>query len=131
MVHINHPAEITPAFIKAVKLARKFGILLFSQSVLLKNVNNDVKVLRELFTNLLDLGVTPYYLHHPDMVSGTGHFRITVSEGKKLMKKLQGTISGLAMPKYMIEIPASKGKVPIDLGFGNNETSEYHTDSTD
>jgi lysine 2,3-aminomutase len=116
VLHINHPAEITPEFLLAVKQARRAGILLFSQSVLLKGVNNDEKTLKELFTNLLDNGVTPYYLHQADKVYGTYHLRVPIEEGIEIMKQLQGSTSGLALPKYVIEIPQGPGKIPVDLG---------------
>ncbi|MFZ2189489.1 MAG: KamA family radical SAM protein [Candidatus Magasanikiibacteriota bacterium] len=119
VLHINHPTEITPEFLKAVKQARQAGILLFSQSVLLKGVNDDVKTLKELFNTLLNIGVTPYYLHQTDKVYGTSHLRVELKDGIKLMRQLQGNISGLAIPKYMIEIPKGLGKVPIDLGLFN------------
>jgi len=119
VLHLNHPAEITPEFLKAVKQARQAGILLFSQSVLLKGVNDDVKILRGLFNILLNVGVIPYYLHQTDKVYGTSHLRVKLKDGIQLMKQLQGNISGLALPKYMIEIPKGLGKVPIDLGLFN------------
>lgn len=116
VVHINHTQEITSGFLKVVKMARQAGINLFSQSVLLRGVNDKAAVLRELFTNLLDAVVKPYYLHQTDMVPGTKHFRVPLKQGIKIMKELQNTISGLALPKFMIEIPDGEGKVPIDLG---------------
>ena len=119
VLHINHPAEITPEFLIAVKQARRAGILLFSQSVLLKGVNDNVETLKELFTTLLDIGVTPYYLHQADKVYGTRHLRVPLEKGIKLMRQLQGSTSGLALPKYVIEIPEGPGKVPVDLGLFN------------
>jgi len=87
VLHINHPTEITPEFLTAVKQARREGILLFSQSVLLKGINDDAETLNKLFTNLLDIGVTPYYLHQADKVYGTHHLRVPLEEGVKLMKQ--------------------------------------------
>lgn len=117
VLHINHPEEITPEFLLAVNQARQLGILLFSQSVLLRGINDEVEILKDLFSKLLDMGVKPYYLHQTDKVPGTSHLRVSLEEGKKIMKQLQGQLSGLAIPKYMIEIPDGPGKVPIDLGF--------------
>lgn len=122
VLHLNHPSEITPNFLSAVKRARKFSLPLFSQSVLLKNINDSVKVLKELFTSLLNIGVKPYYLHQTDMVPGTSHFRTKQSEGVKLMRELQQSVSGLALPRFMVEIPKGKGKVPIDLEFIKQKT---------
>jgi len=57
--------------------------------------------------------VKPYYLHHPDLVRGTGHFRVSIERGQALMKALRGRLSGLAQPTYVLDVPGGHGKVPI------------------
>ncbi|MFA6064359.1 MAG: KamA family radical SAM protein [archaeon] len=108
----NHPNEITPESKRAIKLLTDAGFVLYNQAVLLKGVNNKVKTLEELFKTLLTLKIRPYYLYHCMPTLGTKHLRTTVKEGIELMKQLQGRISGLAIPQYII---ASKegGKIPI------------------
>lgn len=111
--HANHPRELTDK-VKAV--AQKFvkaGIPLLSQSTLLKGVNNDAKVLEQLFRAFTAMKVKPYYLHHPDLAPGTGHFRLTIKEGQELTAQLQGKMSGIAQPHYMLDIPGGFGKVPV------------------
>ncbi len=111
--HANHPRELTDK-VKAV--AQKFvkaGIPLLSQSTLLKGVNNDAKVLEKLFRAFTAMKVKPYYLHHPDLAPGTGHFRLTIREGQELTAQLQGKMSGIAQPHYMLDIPGGFGKVPV------------------
>ena len=61
--------------------------------------------------------VKPYYLHHPDLVRGTGHFRVSVERGQALMKALRGRLSGLAQPTYVLDVPGGHGKVPIGPGY--------------
>ncbi|MCX6780270.1 MAG: lysine 2,3-aminomutase, partial [Candidatus Magasanikbacteria bacterium] len=95
----------------------KAGIILITQTVLLRGINDDAKILKELFLNLVDLGVKPYYLHQGDLVVGTSHLRTTMDDGIKIMKELRGHISGLAMPQYILDIPGGHGKVPIDLNY--------------
>jgi lysine 2,3-aminomutase len=108
----NHPNEISEESKKACKLLSDAGFILYNQSVLLKGVNDDDKILEELFKKLLCIKVRPYYLYHCMPVLGTKHLRTTVKKGAELMQKLQGRISGLAIPQYII---ASKegGKIPI------------------
>lgn len=111
--HANHPRELTDK-VKAV--AQKFvkaGIPLLSQSTLLKGVNNDAKLLEQLFRAFTAMKVKPYYLHHPDLAPGTGHFRLTIKEGQELTAQLQGKMSGIAQPHYMLDIPGGFGKVPV------------------
>ncbi|MDF3024083.1 MAG: lysine 2,3-aminomutase [Alphaproteobacteria bacterium] len=111
--HANHPRELTDK-VKAV--AQKFikaGIPLLSQSTLLKGVNNDAAVLEQLFRAFTAMKVKPYYLHHPDLAPGTGHFRLSIKEGQELTAQLQGKMSGIAQPHYMLDIPGGHGKVPV------------------
>ena len=108
----NHPNEITKESKKACKLLSDAGFMLYNQSVLLKDVNDDDKVLEELFKKLLCMKVRPYYLYHCMPVLGTKHLRTTVRKGVELMQKLQGRISGLAIPQYIIATKEG-GKIPV------------------
>ena len=111
--HFNHPKELTSQAIHALSILADAGIPLGNQTVLLKGINNDPDILRELFTSLLKARVKPYYLYQCDLAKGISHFRTTVDEGLDIMSKLQGTISGMAIPKYVIDAPGGGGKIPI------------------
>lgn len=113
ITHFNHPSEITDISRNASKKLLKRGIFLGCQTVLLQGVNNHAKVLSTLFKGLVRTGIKPYYLHHPDPVKGTDHFRVSIEEGLGIMKQLRGNISGLCVPQYMLELPDSGGKIPL------------------
>ena len=93
------------------------GIPLMGQTVLLAGVNDDVETLDQLMRALVTARVKPYYLHHPDLVRGTGHFRVSIERGQALMKALRGRLSGLAQPTYVLDVPGGHGKVPIGPGY--------------
>lgn len=112
-LHINHASELTKDTINAIKTLKQTGINLLSQSVLLKGVNDNAKALEDLFRSLVAQGVKPYYLHHPDFAPGTSHFRLLIKEGQALIKQLQGRLSGLCLPTYMLDIPRGHGKIPL------------------
>jgi lysine 2,3-aminomutase len=113
VVHCNHANEISEKVRAATQLLIKAGIPLLSQSVLLRGVNDNPETLEKLFRSLVELRIKPYYLHHPDLAPGTGHFRLPVAEGQALVKSLQGKVSGVALPRYMLDIPGGHGKVPL------------------
>lgn len=113
VIHVNHAQEITGEVRASLRALRRAGAILLSQSVLLKGVNDDEKVLEDLFRSLLREGVKPYYLHHPDRAKGTGHFRVSLARGREIVKNLRGRISGLAQPAYMLDIPGGFGKAPV------------------
>ncbi len=113
VIHINHPNEITPAVTRLVAKMLERKVLVLSQSVLLKNVNSSVETLKIFFTQLLEAGIKPYYLHHLDLAEGTSHFRISIEEGKNIFKALRGTLSSICMPEYVLDLPGGFGKVPV------------------
>ncbi len=111
-IQFNHPDEITHEAEQALALLAEAGIPLGSQTVLLAGVNDDPRILAELFRGLLKIRVRPYYLHQLDRVRGTGHFHVPLNKGLRIMEKLRGRISGMAVPHFMIDLPGGGGKVP-------------------
>lgn len=122
IVHANHPKEFTQEAISACAKIIDAGMPMLSQSVLLKGVNNDVETLTALMRTFVKNRIKPYYLHHADLAKGTQHFRTTIAEGQNLMKALQGNISGLCQPTYVLDIPDGYGKIPIGPCFVCAET---------
>lgn len=112
-LHFNHPAELTPAAARACGLLADAGIPLGNQTVLLKGVNDDAETLSALFRGLLRMRVKPYYLHQCDCAEGTAHFRVPVERGRDLVRSLQGRLSGLAIPRYVVDPPEGCGKMPL------------------
>jgi len=119
-VHCNHARELTPAARASLARLADAGIPLLSQSVLLRGVNDSVEVLEALFRALVAARVKPYYLHHPDLARGTGHFRLSIDEGQALMRALRGRLSGLCQPTYVLDTPGGHGKSPIGPSYVSN-----------
>ncbi len=111
--HFNHPAELTIEARQACRLLADGGIPLGCQTVLLRDVNNDPKTIRELMVGLLAMRVKPYYLFQADLTRGTGHFRTPISCGQNIMRSLIGHVSGMAVPTYALDAPGGGGKIPL------------------
>src|SRR5260370_5069123 len=111
--HFNHPAELTPATLMALAKLANSGVVLGCQTVLLRGVNDDALVMKELMQKLLKARVRPYYLYMADQVAGGEHFRTTVEKGLEIIKALRGWTSGLAVPHFVIDAPGGGGKVPL------------------
>lgn len=112
-LHFIHAAEMSPETRAACLKLSDHGIPMVSQTVLLKGINDNAEVLRELMYALLEAHVKPYYLLQCDPVSGTRHFRTTVGRGIELVNALHGNISGLAVPQFVVDAPGGGGKVPL------------------
>ena len=130
-LHANHPRELTAEARAACARLVDAGIVMVSQSVLLKGVNDDPTVLAELMKAFVETRVKPYYLHHPDLAPGTSHFRLTIEEGQRIVAALRGRISGLCQPAYILDIPGGYGKAVIgeqairEIGEGCYSVSDY------
>lgn len=112
-VHANHAAEFTPEVRRALARVAGAGVPMVGQTVLLRGVNTDAETLTALFRAMVRNRIKPYYLHHPDLAEGTGHFRVPLAEGRRLVQGLRGTVSGLCQPTYVLDIPGGHGKVPM------------------
>lgn len=120
-VHVNHPRELAPSCRQALRRLAEAGLPLVSQTVLLKGVNDSAEILEELFRALVRNRVRPYYLHHPDLARGTGHFRLSIAEGQSIVRALRGRLTGIAQPTYVLDIPGGAGKVPLTPQFWDEE----------
>ncbi|MBO9100227.1 MULTISPECIES: lysine-2,3-aminomutase-like protein [Rhizobium] len=130
-LHANHPRELTADARAACARLVDAGIVMVSQSVLLKGVNDDPLVLAALMRAFVETRIKPYYLHHPDLAPGTSHFRLTIAEGQRLVAELRGRLSGLCQPAYILDIPGGYGKAVIgerairDVGEGCYSVSDF------
>jgi len=111
--HFNHPLEITPESALACSILADAGIPLGCQTVLLKCVNDDVLIMSDLMKRLLAIRVRPYYLFQADLVQGTSQFWASLKKGIEIMEGLQGHVSGMCIPRFMIDLPDGGGKVPV------------------
>ena len=111
--HFNHPRELTPASVAALARLADAGVPLGCQTVLLRGVNDDPQVMKELMQKLLKARVRPYYIYMADQVAGGEHFRTQVEKGLEIVKALRGWTSGLAVPHFVIDAPGGGGKVPL------------------
>lgn len=110
-IHFNHPREVTPEVSRACALLADAGIVLGSQTVLLRGVNDSHEVMTELMHRLLAIRVRPYYIYQCDLVRGVEHFRTPLEEGLNIIKRMQGYTSGLCVPHFVVD--TAGGKIPV------------------
>ncbi|PJI40424.1 lysine-2,3-aminomutase-like protein [Ferrovibrio sp.] len=113
LLHANHAREFVPEAAAAIRKLVEAGVPMLGQSVLLKGVNDSPAALTDLFRAMVANRIKPHYLHHGDLARGTSHFRLSIAEGQKLMRRLRGHTSGLLQPTYILDIPGGHGKVPV------------------
>jgi lysine 2,3-aminomutase len=109
----NHPREITTSSKEAIKKLADAGIPLGNQSVLLADVNDCPRIMRELVHKLVQNRIRPYYMYQCDLSEGLSHFRTPVGKGIEILESLIGHTSGFAVPTYVIDAPGGGGKIPV------------------
>jgi lysine 2,3-aminomutase len=111
--HFNHPREVTASAKEALAKLADAGIPLGNQSVLLADVNDCPRVMKELVHKLVMNRVRPYYLYQCDLSEGLSHFRTPVGKGIEIMESLIGHTSGFSVPTYVVDAPGGGGKIPV------------------
>lgn len=117
MLHINHFNELSKETDKAIKKIQTGVTMILSQTVFLKGINDNVKILQELFEKLTEIGVKPYYLFHCDPVANAKPFEVDLKKEIKIYSELRKKLSGLAYPIFTIEAENSLGKIPVPTNF--------------
>jgi lysine 2,3-aminomutase len=117
MTHFNHPKELTAEAREGLRRLADAGFPVMNHTVLLRGVNDDSAVLSELFRGLVRERARPYYLLQTDPVRGTSHLRTPLDTGLRIMSELQGRLSGIALPKFIVDTPGGLGKVPVSPNY--------------
>lgn len=113
VLHCNHPKELQKPLKSILKKIKNTETLLLNQSVLLKDINDNTKVLTKLSHRLFKYGVLPYYLNQLDKTKGTKHFFIPRERSKIIHKSLLAQLPGYLVPKLVEEISGKKNKTPL------------------
>jgi lysine 2,3-aminomutase len=115
--HFNHPKECTAEAFEAARRIADTGCPIGNQMVLLKGVNDEPAVVKELNHRLLLMRIRPYYIYQCDLARGISHFRTPVEAGIRIIEALRGHTSGLAVPQFVVDAPLGGGKIPVNPNY--------------
>lgn len=113
VIHCNHPQELNQQNRKLFLKFKKLGLTMLNQSVLLKEINDQVEILAELSEKLFDYQVLPYYLHQMDQVAGAAHFTVEDTVAVEILRQLRTTLPGYLIPRLVREEPHAPCKSPL------------------
>jgi KamA family protein len=112
VTQFNHPKEITAEATKAAMALREAGCAIRNQAVLLKDINDDPKVMAELLNKLTSIGIHPYYVFQCRPVKGVTHFQVPISRGIDIINDARDQLNGLSKAfRYIMSHP--RGKIEI------------------
>ena len=90
------------------------GVPVSCQSVLLAGVNDSADAMLDLFRALQRARVRPYYVFQCDPIAGIAHFRVPLERAKAISAECAERIGGLALPRFVADVPGSLRKIPIE-----------------
>ena len=115
VTHFNHPNELTQEARCAIHALIRIGCPVRNQTVLLKGINDDSHELSDLMNRLTSAGVLPYYVFQCDPVAGiVERFGVPLERAKEIEEWCAARVGGLALPRFVADVPGARRKVPLD-----------------
>jgi lysine 2,3-aminomutase len=112
MAHFDHPRELTEEAVAGLDCYIRSGVICVNQCPLIAGINDDPKVLTELYQRLAWAGCPPYYLFQCRPTAGNEPYSIPIVRGWDIFRQTSMTGSGLARrPRYVMS--HETGKIEI------------------
>ena len=126
VLQVEHPKEITKELQIVVNKLIDSGIILNSQTVLLKGVNDSPEILSKLQNKLVSIGVNPYYIFQCRPVKRVKNsFQLPLYKGYKIIEEAKKMLNGHSK-RFKYVMSHKTGKIEI-LGIMNDEIYfKYH-----
>lgn len=113
-LHVASPREISPEFRGAAASLSRSVPILFANIPLLRGVNDDPGLFRELLMGLYRTGVVPHYLYHFMPFSpGGSEMATAVRTGVDLLRSVKRHITDLAVPEFVLPHYTGKHTMPL------------------
>ncbi|MEI6758622.1 MAG: KamA family radical SAM protein [Chlorobium sp.] len=93
-----HPRELTPEVKKGIKMMADAGLVMLQQGPLLRGINDDPELLKELYEGLAALQVIPYYAIWGIHAPGTEHFMVDGPRANDIIGAMENKTSGFCIP---------------------------------
>lgn len=104
-----HPDEITPYCEEKLNMLADSGIVMLQQGPVLKGINDDPQVLKQLYEKLSKNRVLAYYAIYGIYAPGVRHFIVDRKTAKRLFMTLENSTSGHCLP-HMITLDQNENK---------------------
>jgi lysine 2,3-aminomutase len=133
VVQVNHPRELAPECVAALRRFQEAGVATLSQGVLLRGVNDDPRVLAELWKRLAAGRIRPHHLFQMDLARGTGHFRVDLQRALAIYRDAVRMVAAKdAVPDFALDLPGGGGKVLLpDCNIYRHNSGYYRVESPD
>lgn len=114
VANLNHPNELkTEAFRKATNKIHEKGIVIRSQSPLLRNINDNANDWVKLWKEQVNFGIVPYYMFIVRNTGAKKYFEVPLVEALRIFKRAYRKISGLGRTVKGPVMSTTLGKVKV------------------
>lgn len=112
MAHFDHPRELTDPAVEGIDQFLRCGVVCVNQCPLIRGINDDPRVLSDLFRELSFIGCPPYYLFQGRPTAGNEPYAVPIVRGWEIFREALRIGSGLARRARYVMSHAT-GKVAI------------------
>ena len=96
MAHFDHPRELTDLAIEGIDTCIRNGVICVNQCPLIRGINDDPRVLAEMYAKLSYIGCPPYYLFQGRPTAGNEPYEVPLVQGWSVFQQALTRGSGLA-----------------------------------
>ena len=122
MAHFSHPRELEPEAARAaIRRIGDTGATIYCQAPLIRHVNDDPAVWRDLWRAQARLGCVPYYMFVERDTGPHDYFKVPLAEAVEIFAGAYRDLPGLARTVRGPVMSATPGKVVVDgvIGLGS------------
>ncbi len=114
MAHFNHPAELsTEAVEVAIRLIRRTGAQIRTQSPILAHINDDPKIWADMWKKQVSLGCIPYYMFVARDTGAQHFFGVPLVKAQEIFRDAYQQVSGLCRTVRGPSMSATPGKIQV------------------
>ena len=96
MAHFDHPRELTDLAVEGIDACIRNGVICVNQCPLVRGINDDPRVLAEMYAKLSHIGCPPYYLFQGRPTAGNEPYEVPLVQGWSIFQQALTRGSGLA-----------------------------------
>ncbi len=115
MAHFNHLVELSTGSVKAaIKVIKKTGAEIRTQSPILAHINDDADMWSEMWRKQVQLGCIPYYMFVVRDTGAQHYFGVPLVRAYEIFREAYKKVSGLGRTVRGPSMSATPGKVLVD-----------------
>ena len=119
MAHFNHPNELqTDEVKKAIKRIQNTGAVIRTQSPVMKNINDNSEVWRDMWKAQVKLGIVPYYMFVARDTGAHDYFAVTLDRSLDIFNEAYKQVSGITRTVKGPVMSSYYGKIHV-IGTAN------------